>query len=84
MEKIKRSKNFNQTPKRKNVQNKPPKIQWQSLEHFWRASIKGGNQLIFESFKAHLRAMGLLNKPEKWSDAAIHFGIAFEDDSKVK
>lgn len=62
------------------VQNLPPNPKWQSLEHFWQVSVKGGNKLIFESFKAHLKAMGYLNKQEKWAQAAIHFGIPIEDD----
>lgn len=59
-------------------QNVPPQVQWQTFEQCWHACVKHGTPLLMESCKAHLRAMGWLNKPEKWIDGMRHFGIPLE------
>jgi len=60
------------------IQNLPPEPKWQSFDHFWDSCVKNGNDLIKESFRMHLKAMGWLSRPEKYIEGAIHFGIEIE------
>ena len=59
------------------IQNEPP-VYWDSFESFWRASVKNGTPFLMEACKEHLRAMGWLDKPSKWLEGAMHFGIKIE------
>lgn len=63
---------------RDNVQNLPPSKGYASFDQFWGSCVKGGTPVLKESFRAHLRALGWLNKPEKWVEGARHFGIPME------
>lgn len=63
---------------RNDVQNEPPAKRWMNLDHFWHSSVKNGTPLLFDSFKAHLRAMGWLEDQSKWISGAKHFGIPVE------
>jgi hypothetical protein len=60
------------------VQNLPPNKGWHSFEQCWHSCVKNGTPLLMESCKAHLRAMGWLNRQEKWIDGMRHFGISIE------
>lgn len=60
------------------IQNEPPAKRWANLEHFWHSSVKNGTPLLFDSFKAHMKAMGWLDDQSKWKHGAIHFGIPVE------
>jgi len=64
---------------RHTVQNSRPNyVRWQTFEQCWHSCVKNGTPLLMESCKAHLRAMGWLNKPEKWIEGMKHFGIPLE------
>jgi len=63
---------------RNTVQNKRPEARWQTFEQCWNACVKNGTPLLMESCKAHLKAMGWLNKPEKFIDGIRHFGVEVE------
>lgn len=60
------------------VQNEAPAVQWATFEQCWSACVKNGKQIHFEACKAHVKALGVLNKPEAWIDAIRHFGIEIE------
>lgn len=66
------------------VQNAPPQAVWKDFDHFWRSAIKNGSPLIKESLKAHITALGWINKPERYIESALHFGIEIEKDKKSK
>ena len=67
-------------PKHKDAitQNKPPQIPWSSFEQCWSATVKNGTPFLMEACKAHIKAMGWLNSPEKWISGMKHFGIEVE------
>ena len=54
-------------------------IKWANFEQFWNASVKNGTPLLLASCKAHLKALGVLNKPSKWVESVQHFGIKIEE-----
>lgn len=60
------------------VQNAPPKRGWASFDSFWSSCVKNGTPLLKDSFRAHLKSMGWLHRPEKWVEGAKHFGIPME------
>ena len=60
------------------VQNSRPNRGWASFDNFWASCVKNGTPLLKDSFKAHLKSMGWLNKPERWIEGAKHFGIPME------
>jgi hypothetical protein len=60
------------------VQNSPPKSSLASFDLFWSSCVKNGTPLIKESFRMHLKSMGWLEKPEKWIEGALHFGLEFD------
>ena len=60
------------------VQNSRPQVQWQSFEQCWNTCVKNGTPLLKESCKAHLRAMGWLNQPNRWIEGMLHFGLRIE------
>jgi hypothetical protein len=60
------------------VQNARPKRNWASFDNFWASCVKNGTPLLKDSFKAHLKSMGWLHRPEKWVEGAKHFGIPME------
>jgi len=62
----------------KNIRNKPPTKQWQSFDQFWSMCVRNGSPLVKESLRMHLKALGWLEKPEKYLEGAIHFGIMVE------
>ncbi len=71
-------------PSSHSVQNTPPHSGWPSFDAFWSKCVRNGNPLLKESFRTHLRALGWLNKPERWIEGAVHFGIEIEKKSKIK
>jgi hypothetical protein len=71
-------------PTSHSVQNLPPNGGWPSFDAFWSKCVRNGTPLLKTSFKAHLKALGWLNKPEKYVDGAKHFGIEMEKKNKIK
>lgn len=61
------------------AQNKAPVRQYPNFEAFWYANVQNGKNIHLQSCRAHLKALGLLNKPESWRDAVRHFGIPIEE-----
>lgn len=59
------------------VQNEAP-IAWQNFDQFWNACIKNSNKSVKEACRLHLKSLGFLEKPEKWLDGVMHFGIKLE------
>jgi len=59
------------------IQNEPP-VMWDSFESFWKASVKNGTPFLMEACKEHLKALDLLDKPNRWVEGALHFGIRLE------
>ena len=59
------------------VQNAPPKM-WKNFDQFWNACIKNGGDRHKEACKIHLKSLGWLDKPDKWIDGVINFGIKVE------
>ena len=72
------------TPSSHNIQNAPPQPQWLSFDHFWNSCVKNGTPLLKESCKAHIKALGWMNKPNKWVDGAQHFGIEMEKEKRKR
>lgn len=67
-----------EAPSREVVQNAPPKAKMVSFDQFWASCVKNGTPVLKESFRAHLKSMGWLNKPDRWVAGALHFGIKME------
>lgn len=59
------------------IQNEAP-ILWQNFDQFWNACVKNGNNSHKEACKLHLKSLGILDRPEKWLDGVLHFGIKLE------
>lgn len=59
-------------------QHEAPANSWPNFEACWHASVNNGNPLLLQSCKAHLKALGWLNKPEKWIEGILHFGVEVE------
>lgn len=58
------------------IEQNAPK--WASFEQFWNSSVKNGTPTLLASCKAHVTALGWMEKQDKWVDGVIHFGIKIE------
>lgn len=75
--KDKKQQNENKEKNPQDIQNEAP-IMWQNFDQFWNASIKNGSNSHKEACKLHLKSLGFLDKPEKWIEGTLHFGIKLE------
>ena len=78
MAKNRKNEEVDQAEMEETVQNAPPKRALPTFDHFWSSCVKGGTPLLKDSFRAHLKALGWADKPERWIEAAKHFGISTE------
>jgi hypothetical protein len=69
---------FKPAQKSRHVVQSPKSAVFRSVDEFWAASVKNGSPELLKVFKAHLSALGTLEKPDKWAQGALHFGIPME------
>lgn len=64
---------------RKSQNRKKVNQVWATFEQCWSACVKNGSPVLMDACRAHLASLGWLDKPEKWIDGMVHFGVMMDD-----